>query len=151
GDVDAAALVGHLCAKGGELPPNYAEARIWLQRAAERDHAAAARMLGQLHLSGADGAADPTMASFWLRRAAVLGYAPARADLGNLVLSGRGAPEALDVRGWFEQAADAGDLIAAFNFAICLAEGIGVARDERRAAAWLRRAADGVAMAQYWY
>src|SRR5262249_60983967 len=100
GDIDAAALLGHLCAKGGELPPNYAEATIWLGRAAARDHAAAARMLGQLHLSGAAGVADPTMASFWLRRAAVLGDAPARADLGNLVLSGRGAPEALDVRGW---------------------------------------------------
>jgi hypothetical protein len=80
-----------------------------------------------------------------------MGDEPARADLGNLVLSGRGAPELLNVPGWFEQAADGGDLVAAFNFAVCLAEGVGVERDERQAAQWLRRAAEGVPMAQYWY
>src|SRR6202012_1301706 len=43
------------------------------------------------------------------------------------------------------------DLIAAFNFGVCLAEGVGIERDDRKAAEWLRRAADGVINAQYWY
>ena len=34
GDGEAAALVGDLYAKGGDLPPNYAEAAIWYERAA---------------------------------------------------------------------------------------------------------------------
>jgi len=44
-----------------------------------------------------------------------------------------------------------GDLIAAFNFGVCLAEGVGIERDDQKAAQWLRRAADGVVNAQYWY
>ena len=66
----------------------------------------------------------------------------------------RGAGDEEDrirTREWFEQAADNGDLIAAFNFGVCLAEGVGIERDERRAAQWLRKAAEGVVTAQYWY
>jgi hypothetical protein len=42
-------------------------------------------------------------------------------------------------------------LVAAFNYGLCLLEGAGLERDERKAAQWLRRAADGVVDAQYWY
>ena len=45
----------------------------------------------------------------------------------------------------------AGELVGAFNFGVCLAEGVGVERDDRRALLWLRRAADGIVNAQYWY
>ncbi len=34
---------------------------------------------------------------------------------------------------------------------ICLAEGVGVERDDKSAVVWLRRAAEGVVNAQYWY
>ncbi|MGH7066216.1 MAG: tetratricopeptide repeat protein [Acetobacteraceae bacterium] len=47
--------------------------------------------------------------------------------------------------------ANSGDLVGAFNFGVCLAEGLGVERNERAALAWMRRAADGVVNAQYWY
>jgi TPR repeat protein len=151
GETEAAALVGYLYASGGELAPDYSEAMVWLRRAAEQGHAAAARMLAQLYLTGAAGEVDRGAAAEWLQRAAVMGDKPARSDLGNLVLAGRSAPERLNVRDWFEQAANGGDLVAAFNFAICLAEGVNVDRDERQAAVWLRRAAEGVPMAQYWY
>ena len=56
----------------------------------------------------------------------------------------------MQTREWFEQAAASGDLVAAFNFGVCLAEGVGVERDDRKATQWLRRAADGVVNAQYW-
>ena len=52
---------------------------------------------------------------------------------------------------WFERAAEQGDLIGAFNYAVCLAEGVGVPRNDERAAFWLKRAAEGVVNAQYWY
>lgn len=151
GEAEAAALVGYLQAKGGDVPPNYPEAMTWLRRAAEQGHAAASRMLGQLHFTGAAGKVDREAAAHWLQKAAVKGDKPAQADLGNIVLSEGGAPDLFNVRDWFEQAADGGDLIAAFNFAICLAEGVGVERDEGRAMQWLRRAAEAVPIAQYWY
>jgi TPR repeat protein len=151
GEAGAAALVGYLYAKGGDAPPNYPEAMVWLKRAAEQGHVAASRMLGQLYFTGAAGEVDRSMAAHWLQRAAVKGDRPAQADLGNLALTEGSASDLLDARSWFEQAADGGDLVAAFNFAICLAEGVGVERDERKAMLWLRRAAEGVSMAQYWY
>ena len=52
---------------------------------------------------------------------------------------------------WFERAAEQGDLIGAFNYAVCLAEGVGVPRNDERAAFWLKQAAEGVVNAQYWY
>jgi TPR repeat protein len=55
------------------------------------------------------------------------------------------------VHKWFEIAAEQGDLVAAFNYAVCLAEGVGVPRDDVRAAFWLKRAADDLVSAQYWY
>ena len=45
---EAAALVGDIYAKGGSLPPNYAEAAMWFRRAADASHRGAARALGML-------------------------------------------------------------------------------------------------------
>ena len=152
GDADAAVTVGELYAKGGELPPNYAEAALWFTRAAEAGHAGGARALGMLYLTGAGVARDPDEAARWLRRSAEGGLVSARGALANLVLARAGGPaDRPRTREWFEQAAEAGDLVAAFNFGVCLAEGVGIERDDRRAAMWLRRAAEAVPNAQYWY
>ena len=80
-----------------------------------------------------------------------MGDKPSQADLANLALAGDVSAQTLETRQWFEHAANAGDLVAAFNFAVSLAQGVGVERDERRAMAWLRRAAPGVPLARYWY
>src|SRR5439155_26080531 len=70
----------------------------------------------------------------------------------NLVLEGAGAAsDPAKVAEWFERAASAGDLVAAFNLGICLVKGVGLHRNERQAAQWLRRAAEGVAEAQVMY
>lgn len=154
GDPDAAALVGDIYAKEGSLPPNYAEAAIWFRRAAEAGHPVAARALGLFHLTGAGVARDPKEAANWLRIAADAGDSRARVDLAKLVLRGFGDGRVEDLaqaRHWLEQAAAAGDLVAAFNYGLCLAEGVGVERDERRAVQYLRRAAHEIASAQYWY
>ena len=152
GDPEAAAAVGDLYAKGGHLPPNYAEAAIWFRHAAETGHRGASRALGLLYLTGAGVARDSEEAARWFRISAEAGDPNARVDLANLLLRGEaGTDDAVQTREWFEQAAATGDLMAAFNFGVCLAEGVGVERDDRKAAEWLRRAADGVVNAQYWY
>src|SRR5262249_20547565 len=83
--------------------------------------------------------------------AAGMGDEPAQAELGNLVLSGGAVSELLKVGDWFEGGAHMGDPVAAFNLAVCLTEGLGVERDERKAAEWIRRAAESLPVAQYWY
>ena len=139
---------------GRPLPPNYAEAAHWFRSAAERGHQAAARALGMLYLTGAGVARDPDEAASWFRRAAEAGDPRAQADLAVLLQTGAVstlAHEPPPVHEWFERAAEQGDLIGAFNYAVCLAEGVGVPRNDERAAFWLKRAAEGVVNAQYWY
>ncbi len=52
---------------------------------------------------------------------------------------------------WFERGARQGNLAAAFNFGICLSHGIGGGYDEAQAALWLRKAAEEMPIAQFWY
>lgn len=152
GEPEAAFRFGELCIKGGSAPPNYAEAAIWFQRAAEAGQKEAARTLGQLYLTGKGVPQDAAEAARWFRVAAAAGDSIARAELGNLALRGIGeitdAPRTAE---YFAEAAQSGDPIAAFNYAVCLAQGIGVPRHDSEAAVWLRKAADKVANAQYWY
>lgn len=158
GNKEAAALVGEIYAKGdGDLPPNYAEAAIWFRIAAEMGHQASARALGLLYLTGAGSGAiprDADEAAKWLRVAAETGDAVAQSDLATLLLKRQTNPrftEAAPVHEWFERAAESGDAIGAYNFAVCLAEGIGVDKDEARAAQWFHKAAANVVNAQYRY
>ena len=153
GDPEAAALIGDLYARGGELPPNHAEAAMWFRIAAEAGHRMAARALGMLHLTGAGVPRDPTEAARWFRVSAEAGDTQV-ANTTSPPWCCRARPRGEDsvrTREWFEEAAASGDLVAAFNYGVCLAQGVGVERDDRRAAEWLRRAAEGVVNAQYWY
>ena len=153
GDPEAAAVVGDLYAKGGKLPPNYAEAAMWFRRAAEAGHRGGARALGMLHLTGAGVPRDSEEAARWFRVSAEAGD-PTRAGRSRQPAAARrrAAPTTRSApASGSRQAAASGDLVAAFNFGVCLAEGVGVERDDRKAAQWLRRAADGVVNAQYWY
>jgi len=151
GDAEAASVVGDIYAKEGDLPPNYAEAAIWFRVAAELGHASAARALGLLYLTGMGVGRDRDEAAKWFRKAAEAGDPDAKAKLANLALQGEAAEEdRIRTREWFETSARAGDLVAAFNFGVCLAEGVGIARDDAEALVWLRRAADTVVTAQYW-
>src|SRR6185436_1267596 len=132
----------------------YDEAARWFRVAAERGDRTAARDLGTLYLTGAGVALDPDEAAIWFKRAAEAGDADAQADLATLLRTGGASTvmgEPPPVHKWFEIAAEQGDLVAAFNYAVCLAEGVGVPRDDVRAAFWLKRAADDLVSAQYWY
>ncbi|MGH1590386.1 tetratricopeptide repeat protein [Methylobacterium phyllosphaerae] len=139
-------------ARGGDLPPNFTEASIWLERAAKAGYAGAARTLSQLYQAGMGGVQDAEAAAHWLRQAAELGSEKSQVDLGNLILVGEGAPgDDVRTRHWFERGAKQGNLAAAFNFGICLSHGIGGGHDEAQAALWLRKAADEMPIAQFWY
>jgi TPR repeat protein len=152
GDPEAAAALGDLHATGGNPSPNHAEAASWFRRAAEAGHKGAARSLGLLYFAGDGVPRDPEQGMQWLRISAAAGDGPARAELGNLLLIGIGEEDdRVRVYKGFEQAAASGDLVAAYNCAVCLSRGIGVARDDRAAALWLRKAADRVPSAQFWY
>jgi uncharacterized protein len=151
GDPEAAAALGDLHATGGNLTNNV-EAASWLRRAAEAGHKGAARSLGLLYFAGAGVPHDPERGMQWFRISAAAGDGRARAEFGNLALIGMGEEDDR-VRSYkgFERAAALGDPVAAYNCAVCLSHGVGAARDDRQAALWLRKAADRVLDAQFWY
>ncbi|QDH17117.1 tetratricopeptide repeat protein [Swingsia samuiensis] len=152
-DAESAALLGDLYANGGELPPNIVEAAKWYRLAAEQNHSGAARALGILFLTGKGVHRDPDAATHWFQVAAAAGDVKAAADFGNLLLTGAGASEEEKnaLKKSFEEAAAKGDLVGAFNLGVCLSEGVGSSSDEREAVEWMKKAAEGVVNAQYWY
>jgi uncharacterized protein len=152
GDPEAAATLGDLYATGGSLPPNHAEAASWFARAAEAGHSGAARSLALLYFAGAGVPRDPQRGLQWIRIAAAAGNGQAPAELANLVLAGVGEEDdPVRVYEAFERAAASGDPVAAYNCAVCLSHGLGAAQDDKQVALWLRKAADGVLHAQFWY
>jgi uncharacterized protein len=152
GDPEAAAALGDLHATGGNRAANHAEAASWFRRAAEAGHKGAARSLGLLYFTGAGVPHDPEQGMQWFRISTSAGDGPACAEFGNLLLTGMGEEDdRVRLYKGFEQAATSGDPVAAYNCAVCLARGVGVARDAREAALWLRKAADRVPNAQFWY
>ena len=147
---DAAYRLGEFYVKRPK--PDYAEAATWYRRAAEAGHQAAARSLGSLYLSGNGVAQDTDEGTHWLRAAANGGNHASQVDLANLVLEGASdLNDDVNAAEWFGVPASSGDAIAAFNLSLCFAEGVGVRKDQEMAARWMRRAAEGMAQAQYMY
>lgn len=150
GNSDAAYRLGERYVKGPSS--NYLVAATWYRQAAEAGHHPAARALASLYLSGNGVSQDAEEGRRWLRAAANGGNQRSQVDLANLILDGAGEPDdGAKVAGWFGVNASSGDLVAAFNLGLCFAEGVGVRKDDERAAQWMRRAAEGVAEAQYMY
>jgi uncharacterized protein len=150
GDIQAAAAIGDLyAADSGGLPPNHAEAAVWFLRAAEAGHAGAARRLGHAYLYGKGVRRDAGLAADWLRAAIVGGEEMARVDMARLSLA-RQSTEAdqRETAAWFRRLADAGNQAAWFNLGLCMAEGLGLARDPEAAAACFGKAADAVPAAR---
>jgi hypothetical protein len=145
GDANAAALVGDLYARPGELPPNFCEAATWFQRAAEAGHTGAARALGQLCLRGGGFGSDPMAAAHWLRVAATAGDMLAAYELGICLSHGIGTGrDDTEAVAWFRRAIDAIPA-ARYWYARMLSEARGTVQDLTAARAlYLQAAAEGI-------
>jgi TPR repeat protein len=144
GDAQAAAVLGYLYAREGDLPPNYVEAAMWLRRAAEAGHTDAARTLGRMLMLGTGIPKDAREAARWLCLAAAKGDETARSELILLALTRQvGEAERLVVANWLREAAAAGDPEAQYDLGLCLAQGIGAEKDNMAALAWVGRSANG--------
>ncbi len=154
GDDDAALLVGDLYAEKGTIPPNYVEAEIWYHRAYEVGHRVATRKLSILYRYGIGVSIDVRLANRLLRSAAQAGDSIAQADMAALVLKDGAGDELLEmdqIFELFECSAREGDPNGAYNSAVCLARGLGVTRDKKRAAQRMRKAAEAIIPAQLLY
>jgi TPR repeat protein len=152
GEPHAAVALGQYYADSGDgLPPNHAEAMQWFRRAADAGHGGAARALAHRHLHGVGTTADPREAIRWLRVAVANDDVHARVDLAGMAQTKHASEQdRAQALALFREVAEAGDMAAAYNVGLCYGEGIGTERDDERALAWFRRAAETLPIAQYW-
>jgi TPR repeat protein len=65
GDTDAQIRLGELYAKGRGVPQDYAQARMWYEKAASQGHPIAQNNLAELHFAGLGGPPDYVRAYMW--------------------------------------------------------------------------------------
>lgn len=145
-------------AKGGHSGASYqaalcnqnsdpALARRLLERAADKDHAAAQELMGRACIEGEKK--DTACALWWLERAAAKGRPSAMSLLAWLHAGDPERPDLVKAAFYYQAAADAGDLSAQNNLGELYERGKGVPQDPSLAFGWYARAAEaGFAPAQ---
>lgn len=147
GDAHAQLVVSQSYAQASD----YAQAAVWLRRAADQGLAEAELQLGLLYDHGDGVPQSFPQAAGWYRKAALQNNAGAQYNLGVLYERGEGVPQdyaqAADL---YRRAATQGLASAQFNLALLYDNGQGIERDFAQAAAWYRKAAEqGLPRAQY--
>jgi len=112
------------------VPVNFQEARMWYERAAEKNDAYSMASLGWLYENGNGVAPDPRQAKYWYERAANAGNTYAMGNLSLLVDRGAGTnPDPREAVRWAIGALERRD--AAF-IAMMKAGAVNYTRDFRR-------------------
>jgi TPR repeat protein/energy-coupling factor transporter ATP-binding protein EcfA2 len=135
--------LGWLYANGFGVAQDYAKAREWYEKAADKGEAGAMNNLGWLYDNGQGVAQDYAKAREWYEKAADKGAANAMNSLALLYNNGRGvAQDYVKARDWYEKAAEKGDVDAIYNLGWLYDNGFGVAQDYVTARGWFEKAAE---------
>jgi TPR repeat protein len=125
------------------VPQDFAKARQWYEKAAEKGEAAAMSNLGRLYRDGQGALQDLAKAREWYKRAAEKGEATAMTALGHLYEDGQGVPQDFaKAREWYEKAAEKGEATAMTALGDLYEDGQGVPQDFARAREWYEKAAE---------
>ena len=106
GNADAQFTIGRFYVESEHLPNALDQARYWLTRSAEQQHAQAMLQLGRLFQLAHANFQDSAEAFKWYLRAAQLGLPAAQSQVGYFYLSGEGdvQQDCEQALNWFEQA-----------------------------------------------
>ena len=125
--------------------PDFAQAREWLKKAAEKGDVLATLELGRMDAAG-EGLSKPDLdrAKFRLNAAAEAGSADAMVELGRLHRAPAFGtkPDFEEALAWFQKAADKGDPVGMLEAGFAFQRGEGVEADLDRALFLYRSAAD---------
>ena len=141
GDVEAQFLLGYLHFTNAEIDPQ--QAKEWLRKAVERNHAEACYYLSRWLDDNHTGMpSDPERMELF-RRAAELGSSEAQCDLASSYAMGwNNFPvDAALSRVWYMRAAEQGNVDAQYNLGMMLLTGEGGDVDYNQGLEWLVRAA----------
>jgi TPR repeat protein len=139
GYVPAETSLGLLYKNGYGTPKNPAQAEKWLNKAANDFDVRAETVLAYMYYKGDDVKQDYKRAFELYILAGDRGYAPAQLSLGAIYDKMLDFPNAIK---WLTKAADQGDAHAESILASHYVTGIGVEKDEKKAAALYRKAAE---------
>ncbi len=135
---------GRVLIEGRGGPQDAEAAVLWLGKAVEQNHAAAATLLARIYLSDVPGgpARDPKVAADLLTRAATRGEAEAQYLLGLLYRNGEGVSQDFEVAfNWHLAAAEQQHALAQFALSDLYFNGPEARRDPESGLRWLRAAA----------
>lgn len=136
-------LLGLFYSLGKGIEQNYALARKWWKKAAEKGDALAMFRLGSLYGNGVGVTLDYAKAKYWYEKAVEKGNVWAMYDLGHLYASGYGVTQDYErTQYWWEKAAEAGHTEAMINLGTLYVVGKGVKQDYAKAKSWFEKAAD---------
>ncbi len=145
GDIGGKFALGRCYITGHGLPAKDEKRGAELLReASDAGDLRAMNSLGDCYTHGTGVKEDFNEAFKLFTRAADKGNLKALGNLGALYMTGRGVPAANVRKGaeLFERGARAGESTCMFNFAQCLGDGLGVAKNELEAQFWYRKAAE---------
>ena len=114
-----------------------AEAFRWVQKAANQGNPRAMHSIAFLFANGRSVAKDSAEAFRWAHKAAEQGWGVA--DLGRLYEASNNYSEAMK---WYLKAADSGDHAARYELGRLYQNGLGVAKDNKKAVYWYRQVAE---------
>ena len=135
--------LGWLYANGQGVAQDYAKAREWYEKAADKGDASAMPTSACFTPTVNGVAQDYAKAREWYEKAADKGDASAMTNLGVLYDNGQGvAQDYVKAREWYEKAADKGDAGAMRNLGLLYDNGQGVAQDYAKAREWYEKAAE---------
>ena len=145
GDIGGKFALGRCYLTGHGLPAKDEKRGAELLReASDADDYRAMNSLGDCYTHGTGVKQDFNEAFKLFSKAAEKGNLKAMGNLGTLYMTGRGVPGINLKKGaeLFEKGARAGEGLCMFNYAQCLEEGLGVAKNGLQAQAWYRKAAE---------
>jgi TPR repeat protein len=151
GNSNAAFALGLMEARGNFGNPDYIKARVWWEKAAEKQNAEAEYNLGLIYYrgvqNGGDGA-DPVKRNFalcmeWWQKAAEHGHVTAMYSLGGMARTGEGQPKNMQLAAsWYSKAAELGHPEAQYQLGSMYLNGSGVEKNAVEAKKWMQLAAN---------
>ena len=141
-DGAAMTLIGEIYAQGLAVKRDPEEAAHWYKLASQQGNREGTFAYAMALLNGDGVAKDAAAAKPLFEAAARQGHAGAMYNLGVMALQASGAHDYASAYDAFSRASQAGDLDAMFALATLVRAGQGTTRDDARAAALFRQAAD---------
>jgi TPR repeat protein len=150
GNAEAAKLgvMAYRAAVDAPTPQGYAEAVVWLRKAADHGSGEAMFWLHMAYEFGSGVPQDNAESLKWLRKAADDGNADAQDNLGEYYAAGHHVrQDNAEAARWYRKAADQADSLAQYELGQMYVDGEGVPQDYVQAHMWFNLAASEIKIA----